>query len=189
MNKVNVYDFDKTIIPYDSTQQFIRFLLRRKPSLIFSLAPRALALGIYAIKIISKTRAKEIVYGFLKNVPDINSEVKLFWEQSFGDINLWYINSKKADDIIISASPDFLLRPVAEKLNVRLIASLVNSKTGKTTGENCYGAQKVIRLNAEYPGTDISEFYSDSLSDSPLAELSDKAFLVSGSEITPWPAN
>ena len=39
----------------------------------------------------------------------------------------------------------------------------------------------------EYPNTQIDKFYSDSLSDTPLAELARAAFLVKGSQILPWP--
>ena len=35
MEKVNVYDFDKTILPYDSTTAFFRHCLRRYPRAIY----------------------------------------------------------------------------------------------------------------------------------------------------------
>ena len=35
MEKVNVYDFDKTILPYDSTEAFFRHCLRRYPRVLF----------------------------------------------------------------------------------------------------------------------------------------------------------
>ncbi|MDE6357601.1 MAG: haloacid dehalogenase-like hydrolase, partial [Eubacteriales bacterium] len=90
-------------------------------------------------------------------------------------------------DIIISASPEFLLKPICEKLGIKyLIASKVDKKTGKYEGLNCYGAEKVIRLNKEMPNTEIREFYSDSFSDEPLAELADKSYIVLGEELFDW---
>jgi phosphoserine phosphatase len=91
------------------------------------------------------------------------------------------------DDIIISASPEFLLRLPAERLGVRLIASKVGKYTGLYEGVNNDGEEKVRRLIREYPGTEISEFYSDSRNDTPLARLAEKAYLVNGGEILPWP--
>ena len=48
MEKVNVYDWDKTIFPVDSTVAFVRWCLRRHPGVIWPLL-RALALrqGIF----------------------------------------------------------------------------------------------------------------------------------------------
>ena len=85
-----------------------------------------------------------------------------------------------------SASPEFLVRIPAQKLGVRLLASRVDKHTGKTDGENCHGAEKVRRLHEAYPDVEIAEFYSDSRSDSPLAELAEHAYLVHGQTRTPW---
>ena len=38
-----------------------------------------------------------------------------------------------------------------------------------------------------FAGKKIDEFYSDSLSDSPLAAISQKAYVVKGDEMTVWP--
>ena len=45
---------------------------------------------------------------------------------------------------------------------------------------------KVRRLHEAYPNVEIAEFYSDSRSDSPLAELAEHAYLVHGQTRTPW---
>ena len=37
MEKVNVYDWDKTIFPVDSTVAFVRWCLRRHPGVIWPL--------------------------------------------------------------------------------------------------------------------------------------------------------
>ena len=47
MEKVNVYDFDKTILPYDSTEAFFRHCLRRYPRAIYpALCALPLAAGM-----------------------------------------------------------------------------------------------------------------------------------------------
>ena len=59
MELVNVYDFDKTILPYDSTEAFFAFCLRRWPRV----AGPALGALPYAagmkLGLTDKTRAKE----------------------------------------------------------------------------------------------------------------------------------
>ena len=90
------------------------------------------------------------------------------------------------DAQIAWAYGQFLVRIPAQKLGVRLLASRVDKHTGKTDGENCHGAEKVRRLRETYPDVEIAEFYSDSRSDSPLAELAERAYLVHGQTRTPW---
>ena len=84
-------------------------------------------------------------------------------------------------------SASFLLRPAAERLGFRLIASRVDRRSGWTLGENNHSEEKVTRFYKEYPNVEIAEFYSDSLSDTPLARLAERAFLVSGQCLEPWP--
>ena len=44
--------------------------------------------------------------------------VKDFWILNEKKIKTWYWENKKKSDIIISASPEFLLFPVTEKLDI-----------------------------------------------------------------------
>ena len=187
MESVNVYDFDKTILPYDSTESFFAYCLRRWPRVA---APALFAVPYAAgmkLGLTTKTHAKEVFYRFLTRVPDIDAAVEDFWRMHFRDINAWYLAQMRPDDIISSASPDFLLRPVTNRLGVRLIASRVDRRSGWTLGENNHGEEKVRRFRREYPHVEIDEFYSDSLSDAPMAALARKAFLVEGEAIKPWP--
>ena len=140
----------------------------------------------YFLHRVSKTRMKEKLYGFLRGIPDIDAEVSAFWDANFHRIHKWYLAQARPDDIVISASPEFLISVPAERLGVRLLASRVDKHTGETEGENCHGEEKVRRLREAYPEVEIAEFYSDSQSDAPLARLAEKAFLVKGQDLLPW---
>ena len=101
----------------------------------------------------------------------------------------YYLAQKRPDDVIISASPSFLLCDICKELGIgTLIASEADEKTGKWLRKNCYGAEKVVRYREIFGDEKIDEFYSDSLSDSPLAEIAEKAFVVDYENLTPWPA-
>ena len=63
----------------------------------------------------------------------------------------------------------------------------MDKKTGRITGENCHDSEKVKRFYAQYPDAHTECFYSDSLSDSPMAEIADKAYLVKNGTLSPWP--
>ena len=186
METVNVYDWDKTIFPVDSTGAFYRWCVRRHPAVLLDALAVLPLLPRYFRGRLSKTRVKEVFYRFLRRIPDIDAEVEAFWNANFHRVNTWYLQQMRPDDVVISASPEFLISVPAKRLGVRLLASRVDRHTGETTGENCWGAEKVVRLREAYPEVHIARFYSDSYSDSPLAELAEEAFLVNGSELTAW---
>ena len=180
---MNVYDFDETIYHGDSTRDFYFFCLKNYPKIAKYLPMQGWYAIWFGLKIMSKTKFKEKFYSFLKTIPDIDGAVKIFWKSHEKNLKGWYFKQKKDDDLIISASPEFLLTPICNKLGIKVIASRVDKFSGKTEGENCWGEEKVRRFYAVGGGT-IDEFYSDSYSDTPLAILAKKAFLVKGDIIT-----
>jgi hypothetical protein len=180
---MNVYDFDKTIFRGDSTARFFAFCLARHPGILRRLPGIACDAGRLALGGTDKTGFKGRLFGFLRDIPDVNAEVAAFWAENEGRIQPWYLAQRRPDDLVISAGPEFLLAPVCP----RLIASRVDPKTGAYTGKNCDGAEKLARFRAEYGGAPIEEFYSDSLRDAPMAGIAARAFLVKGDRLAPWP--
>ena len=183
---MNVYDFDGTIYNGDSTVDFFLFALKQKPSLIRYIPKQTLGFLLYGLKQINKMELKEYFFSFLPGI-DVCKLVDDFWKLNSHKIFQWYPDQQQADDIIISASPEFLLKPICQQLGIsRLIASKVDTRSGRFTSENCRGAEKVRRLAEEYNVTHIGKFYSDSLSDLPLAQISSQAFLVKNGTVTCW---
>ncbi|HJJ28173.1 MAG TPA: haloacid dehalogenase-like hydrolase [Methanocorpusculum sp.] len=183
---MDVYDFDKTIYDGDSSIDFFLFCIKRHKKILFTLPGLCFAYAKYCFGRITLTGFKERLFYFLTYLPDAEKEIAAFWETHFGKINKWYLKTKKESDIIISASPEFLLAPAAEKLGVFLIASRVDEKTGRFCGENCKGEEKVVRLRAVLPDAAVEKFYSDSLSDEPLAKIAKEAYIVSKDKLVPW---
>lgn len=186
IKNMNVYDFDNTIYKGDSTADFYLFSLRKHPSIIrFSPSLLKAVLKFYVFKKGTKTDMKEIMYRFLTKI-EPEKDLKDFWDTHEKNIKEWYLKQKKDDDIVISASPEFLLKPICKKLGIKnLTASNVDINTGKYSGINCHGKEKLRLFNKLY-GDEIDEFYSDSYSDTPLAKISKKAFLVKGDKIEKW---
>lgn len=184
---MNIYDFDKTIYKSDSTKDFYFYCLKRYPKMLLTVPMTAWAFLLYVIGIWSKTKFKEKMYGFLRYVDDAESAAEDFWKLNHRNIKPYYYKTKRSGDIVISASPEFLLKPIAKRLGFgTLIASQVNPKTGRYTGENCWGEEKVRRLYELMPNAECDTFYSDSLSDSPLAHIAKKAYIVKGDELLKW---
>jgi HAD superfamily phosphoserine phosphatase-like hydrolase len=183
---MNVYDFDGTIYAGDSTVDFFLFALKCNPSLICYVPRQAWGFLLYGLKRISKTELKEYFFSFLSGL-DAEKLAEDFWNQNQHRIYKWYLDQQQPDDIIISASPKFLLQPICNRLGIHhLIASKVDPETGMFAGENCRGQEKVRRLESEYNVNHIDSFYSDSLSDRPLAGIADKAFLVDKGIVREW---
>lgn len=183
---MNVYDFDGTIYRGDSTIDFFLYVCKHNRAVLRYLPKQTWGFILYGFKQIDKTKLKEYFFSFL---PAINTEklVEAFWEQNQSKIFGWYRNRHQPDDIVISASPEFLLRPICQRLGISsLIASAVDPETGVFTGENCHGQEKLRRLEAEYKITQIDSFFSDSRSDLPLAKIAKKAFLVEKGVIQAW---
>lgn len=183
---MNVYDFDKTIYDGDSTMHFYLYCLKKHPSILKCLPKLFFAYcRYYLFGIGTKTDFKQSMYSFLKYC-DIDKDVKGFWSTHKLNIRKWYLQNKQDDDLVISASPEFLLEPIADDIGFALIASKVSPKNGRYDGINCYYKEKVRRMYELYPSAVVDEFYSDSYSDKPLAELSKKAFIVKGNKLIPW---
>lgn len=183
---MNVYDFDDTILWGDSTVKFFKYCMLRYPRCWLSLPATGVAGVRYKLGKMSLTDFKSVMFGFIKGVPDLDKAVRRFWLKHQQDIKAWYLNRRKPDDVVVSASPEFLLHPICKKLGVALIATKVDTKTGKIQGLNCKSEEKVPRFRALYPDAVVEEFYSDSLSDTPLARIAEKAWLIDGEELTPW---
>lgn len=185
---MNAYDFDKTIYNGDSTAHFYFYCLSRFPRILIWLPYQAWSFFLYVVGVYTKTEFKQRFYKFFRSIDNIGQVVDKFWDKHICGIKKWYLEGSREDDIIISASPEFLLRPACERLQIKsLIASRVNPETGEYTGLNCYGAEKVSRLKNEMPDAQFEFFYSDSLSDSPLAELALKgSYIVEGEKLTDW---
>ena len=183
---MNLYDFDGTIYNGDSSVDFFKYCLRKNKKTFFTIPEIFIALIMYLLGIKNKTMFKEKCFSFLKYITDIDCAVSAFWINNEVKIKKWYLMQKKDSDIIISASPEFLLLPVCQRLGVKLIASRVDKYSGIFTGENCYGEEKVRRFKSECNSSIIDAFYSDSKTDKPLADLAKNAFLIKGKNIIKW---
>ena len=185
---MNSYDFDKTVFYPDSSFCFFMYCLVHHPLAVISALPSSLYMLLRHISGKADTKAlKQCAFSYLKRLGNVDGDVEKFWKKNRHRIGNWYLKQKKNDDIIISASPEFLLKPAADELGVRLIATRMDKHSGKIEGRNCHDSEKVSRLREFCPDAAVDEFYSDSLSDSPMADIAEKAFIVKKGKISPWP--
>lgn len=179
---MKLYDFDKTIYKKDSTVEFYKFCLKKNKRILKYIFVQVWAFVMYMLGIYSKTKMKEKFYKFFRTIDNIEGLVSEFWEYEQVNLNEWLYTLKGEDDVVISASPEFLLKPICEKLQLKLLASRVDHTTGKYDGLNCYGAEKVERLKL-IGITEADDAYSDSLSDLPMLKLAKNQYIVKNGEI------
>lgn len=186
---MNVYDFDKTIYDGDCTEDFIKYCLQRKPSLLkysFKIGFNFLRWQTHTL---AKDKFKETVYLILQDIPDIDAWIADFWYRNAYKVKPFYLKQQKKDDVVISASPEFLINYICQQLKIVSFASKVDRHTGKYEGVNCYGQEKVRRFYEAYPQGEIDQFYSDSYSDEPLAKLAKEAYIVQKNKLILWDFN
>lgn len=185
--KVNVYDFDGTIYDGDSSVDFFKYCLKRKPKII-KILPKVLFNFLkWRLKIIDVTTFKEQIYTYLKYMDNIEELITSFWKKNRFKIKDFYLKKDHKNDIISSASPYFVLKPICKALGIKdLFASDVDKHTGRYNSPNNSCEQKVINLKERYPDVIVLEAYSDSMNDLPILELAQNAYVVKGNKIIPY---
>lgn len=186
-SSVDVYDFDHTIYDGDCSLDFYFYCIKRKPSLLRFLLGQAWHALLFALKIEKRTDFKSHFFAFLGSLGSTEKYVADFWNSRMNKIKPWYRGIDHSRDVIISASPEFLLRPAARELGVyELIATKMDPATGVISGKNCRGEEKVVRYKEIFGDSPVEKAYGDSEADRPIMSLAREAFLVKGNEITSW---
>ncbi len=184
---MNIFDFDGTLYRGDSTFDFWKYCLRHY-STTWGKLPNALFPGFaYLTKSISLEEFKGKFYTFFSEIPNIDDAVLRFWEINIDKLRIDVLSYAEDGDLVVSASPEFLLKPICNELHFRLIASKVDSQSGKLLSRNCKGEEKVDRIKEAGFPLEYEKVFSDSLSDTPIAKLAKEAFLVTRSGLEPFP--
>ena len=174
--KYDLYDFDKTVYPWDSETVFLFYCILHRPYLIILVPWLAINLILFSLGFGDKFKGR--CFSFL---PFINGEkmAKNFWDKQQKNIYpIFNPENRERPVVVCSASPEFFLKPICEKYGVHtLIATRMNPKTGKIYGFNCKDKQKPLRLAKALPEAEFINVYSDSLkNDIHIFELGQKCF-------------
>lgn len=181
---MKAYDFDKTILKGNSICRFFLYCLVRFPYLLLFLPIQGVTCLLYFCKLISKDKQLQILESFIAFVPKKQKTLCKFWDKNFKHVQSWYLQQRESDDLIISASPLFVVQEACRRLGVQCIASDYDVNAAKLNGRHCYGYEKVVQYKAMFGDKVVDEFYSDSLSDLPMLKLAKKGYLVKGDKVT-----
>lgn len=191
--KIAIFDLDYTILKTDSTILFLKEIIKLYPKFLIYLILMMLYAFLHLLKIINRTKFKEIVY---KPLETLSSNQFNEFSVHLAKICLNYIKEGALKEIkklqkkgfiliIATASPEFYVKLIAKHLNIKYFVGtkiiFVNNKL-KIDGVNCKKEEKLKRLslviNLEEVDLKNSFAYSDSYSDMPILKLVGNAYLV-----------
>ena len=180
MREVDIYDFDHTVFSLDSGSLFYLYCLVHNPWIIV-LLPFQLITGLfYVLHFYDLTREKSFFFQYIRLI-NLEKNVRGFWDRHEKDIFPWFKTEKRERPaVIISASPEFLLREICNRLGVEhLIATRHDPKTAVLIGRNCKIEEKVRRFQEEFGDCRVVCVYSDDLkNDRPIFALGERCFRV-----------
>jgi len=186
---MNAYDFDGTIYASNSTVSFGIWCLRRHPMLCLSYGPRVVWSFVrFKLGKIPNYLMQRELFRYLTLIDDFDEQIERYWDAHESKISPWYLAEKQPDDLILSSSPSCIIAPIARRLGVNYVATDYDREFGVFLNNLMYAKEKA-RYIIDHGFPVIENFYSDSLSDTPLALCAEKAHLVTdgGTTVTDWP--
>lgn len=175
---MNAYDFDGTIYPSNCTVDFGVWCLRRHPSLCLIYGPRVVWSFVrYKLGKLPNYRMQRELFRYLTLIDDFDEQIERFWDAHVWRISSWYLEQKQPDDLIMSSSPLCIIAPIARRLGVNCVATDYDRELGVLLDNLMYAKEKA-RYIFDHGFPVIENFYSDSLSDTPLALCAERAHLV-----------
>lgn len=185
-----LFDFDGTITTKDTLIEFVRYYRghRRYIESMIMLSP---ILALYTFKIIPNWKAKqyflsrhfrgENIDEFNKRCREFSTKVlpSLIRPKALDAIHAYH--AQRATMAVVSASAENWVKPFCDQYGLLCLATKLEVKdkviTGKLSGKNCYGDEKVCRIKEEF---DLSSFdriiaYGDSSGDREMLQLAHQA--------------
>lgn len=189
---IAVFDFDDTLTTSDSLMPFIKYVVGIKHFLwgLFLLSPVLLK---YFLKLIPNWQAKEAVLTYFfanKNREYLHHKGRSFAKKKIAKLlrpkamkRFHWHQSQGHQTFLISASLDIYLHPWAKIMGFDRVACTemeidANTITGKIQGRNCYGKEKLKRLQSLLGNLDqyCIYAYGDSKGDCEILQAANYPF-------------
>ena len=95
----------------------------------------------------------------------------------------FYFDIQDENDIVVSGCPYCLLKIICERIGIKYyIGSDIDPIKGEIN-RICYKDKKIDAFREVYGDVIIDDFYTDSMNDTPMIEISRNAYLVKGDKI------
>lgn len=181
-----LFDFDGTITTRDT---FIEFLVFYKGMAKFlaGMATMSPYLALFKLGVIPNWKAKQRVIRFFlggESVDTLKAKCEEFSETVLPRLirpgaleTIQQYKTQKSTVAVVSASAEDWVEPWCRKQGLLCIATQLEIKDGKITGNlcgpNCYGPEKVKRIEKQFALKDFDEIvaYGDSSGDKEMFEI------------------
>ena len=186
--KINVYDFDQTIYDGETLIDYIMYYIRHDRK-IWKYVPKLLVIAfkdkfhLFTVEEAIQAYAF-FLEGYYVTLDDPAANIVDFWNKNEKKIKPWYAGVKKDSDVIVSGTLDFILEEAAKRIGFkRYIGSSIDENTGKFK-RLCFLDNKVKYFKELFPDDEIENFYTDSMNDKPMMDISQHVFIVKKDKIT-----
>ena len=177
-----VFDFDKTLTYHDTLFGFLNLVASKNVAYPIKIVVYFIAMVLSSLKLITNSSLKSLgIRLFLKgkSLGEISDISEKYSRQIVCNDLFKEYNFKTTDNIyIVSASFYAYLKPLFPD-NVVIYASRLEFQNKRVFGlkDNCY-AERKLQVLLEKGISHIDVFYTDSISDYPLVQISDKTVLI-----------
>ena len=195
MDKIAIYDMDRTVTRIGTFTPFLVFAAKRRPLRLLLLPVYLLSLIGYPLKLLGRKRLKEIGFGLIVGRRVAATPLEALaraYAHHVAQHNLFAgararIAADRAEGcrlVMATASPDFYVNEIAallgfdEVIATRQVRCSDGAYSNRIEGENCYGLAKLTRIKQWLDGSQGERevrFYSDHHSDAPVLEWADRA--------------
>ncbi len=186
--KVNVYDFDNTIYDGETLVDYIMYYIKHDVK-IWRYVPKLLVIAfkdkfhLFSVDE-AVTAYASFLEGYYVKLENPAENIVNFWDKNEHRIKPWYFDVKKDSDIIVSGTLDFILEEIAGRIGFkRYVGSSIDEKTGKFS-RLCFLENKVKAFCELFPDAEIENFYTDSMNDKAMMDISEHVYLVKKDKIT-----
>ena len=179
---IKVFDFDNTIYRGESAVDLAFFMIKSNKRILFFVPTIFYNLIKYKLCLVDKDNMQRVINRCFKSaIKDKNGllgPVESFWEKHSCKLDERMLKRIGKDDIIITATPDFLINGIKDRLNTsNIISSEVDAEKREVTYFN-FGDNKVRKYKELYVRRKIYRFYTDSYNDKALMDISERVFIV-----------
>lgn len=189
--EIAFFDFDGTITKKDTMLELIRYC---RGSLAFYAGLAFLSPSVVFMRLgfLSNKAAKERMLRFFfggMNEEQFNKLCTDFTVKKLPDLirpaaleMIRSLKEQQVEIIVVSASAQNWVKPWCDAQGLQLIATCLETKngllTGKITGNNCHGVEKVKRIkeNFRLEQYQVIQCFGDTKGDRPMLALAHRAF-------------
>jgi len=195
MDKIAIYDMDRTVTRIGTFTPFLLFAARRRPLRLLLLPLYLISLIGYPLKLLDRKGLKELGFCLIvgrRAEPEALEALARDYARHVLRTNLLpgarpRIEADRKEGcrlVLATASPDFYVHEIAALLGFEEVIATRQARLAdgaysyRIEGGNCYGLEKLRRIEAWLAGpreqSDI-RFYSDHHSDAHVLEWADRA--------------